>query len=89
MIHCRRRNEQYIGGTKRRLKVRFNEHRRPVDRPTSSSRQTTVSEHFISNNHTPHDTALIPLELIRTSRDSIRKPREAFLIGRVKKSGRA
>ena len=53
MIHCRRCNKQYIGETVRTLKDRFNEHRRPVDRPTSSSRQTTVSEHFTSNNHTP------------------------------------
>ena len=56
MIHCLRCNKQYIGETKRRLKDRFNEHRRPVDRPTPSSRPTAVSEHFLSDNHSRHRT---------------------------------
>ena len=33
MIYCLRCNKQYIGETKRWLKDRFNEHRRPVYRP--------------------------------------------------------
>ena len=41
---------------------RFNEHRRPVDRPTPTSRPTAVSEHFLSDDHTPNDMELIPLE---------------------------
>ena len=82
MIHCLRCNKQYIGETKRRLKDRFNEHRRPVDRPTPSSRPTAVSDHFLSDNHSPNDIELIPLELIHSSRDALRKAREAYLIER-------
>ena len=33
MIQCTKCNLQYIGETKRRLKDRFNEHRRPHDKP--------------------------------------------------------
>ena len=80
MVHCRRCNKQYIGETKRRLKDRFNEHRRPVDRPTPSSRPTAVSGHFLSDIHLPTDMELIPLELMHSSRDAIRKAREAYLI---------
>ena len=82
MIHCLRCNKPYIGETKRRLKDRFNEHRRPVDRPTPSSRPTAVSDHFLSDNHSPNDIELIPLELIRSSRGALRKAREAYLIER-------
>ena len=80
MIHCLRCSKQYIGETKRRLKDRFNEHRRPVDGPTPSSRPTAVSDHFLSDNHLPNDIELIPLELIHSSRDALRKAREAYLI---------
>ena len=80
MLHCLRCNKQYIGGTKRRLKDRFNEHRRPVDRPTPSSRPTAAPEHFLSDNHSPNDIELVPLELIHSSRDSLCKAREAYLI---------
>ena len=76
MIHCLRCNKQYIGETKRRLKDRFNEHRRPVDRPTA------VSDHFLSDNHSPNDIELIPVELIHSSRDALRKARKAYLIER-------
>ena len=42
---------------------------------------TTVAEHFLSHpNHCHTDMQLIPLELIHSSRDSIRKARESFLI---------
>ena len=82
LIHCLRCNKQYIGETKRRLKDRFNEHRRPVGRPTPSSRPTAVSGHFLSDNHSPNDIELIPLELIHSSRDALRKAREAYLIER-------
>ena len=34
MVQCNRCNLQYIGETKRRLKDRFNEHRRGVDKTT-------------------------------------------------------
>ena len=32
MIQCNRCHKQYIGETKRRLKDRFNEHRRPINK---------------------------------------------------------
>ena len=81
MIQCNRCNLQYIGETKRRLKDRFNEHRRTIDNPNSKSKPTTVAEHFLSSpNHTANDMQLIPIEKIFSNRDSIRKAREAFLI---------
>ena len=55
MVHCRRCNKQYIGETQRRLKDRFIENRRPVDRPTPFSRPTAVSDHFIFDNHSHTD----------------------------------
>ena len=82
MVHCRRCNKQYLGETKRRLKDRFNEHRRPVDRPTPTSRPTTVSDQFLSDDHTTNDIELTPVEFIHSSRDAIRKARKAYLIER-------
>ena len=43
---------------------------------------TAVSDHFLSDNHSPNDIELIPLELIQSSRDALRKVREAYLIER-------
>ena len=48
MVQCNRCHLQYIGETKRRLKDRFNEHRRLVDKTNTKSKPTTVSEHFLS-----------------------------------------
>ena len=79
MIQCNRCNLQYIGETKRRLKDRFNEHRRTIDNPNSKSKPTTAAQHFISSpNHTANDIQLIPIEKVFSNRDSIRKAREAF-----------
>ena len=81
MVQCNRCHLQYIGETKRRLKDRFNEHRRLVDKTNTKSKPTTVSEHFLSQpNHCHTDMQLIPLEVIHSSRDSIRKARESLLI---------
>ena len=66
MIQCNHCHKQYIGKTKRRLKDRFNGHRRPVDKQTNCSKPTTVSEHFLCNNHNATDTQLIPLELVKS-----------------------
>ena len=80
-LRCNRCNLQYIGETKRRLKDRFNEHRRTIDNPNSKSKPTTAAQHFISSpNHTANDIQLIPIEKVFSNRDSIRKAREAFLI---------
>ena len=54
MIECNRCDLQYIGETKRRLKDRFNEHRRTIDNPNNKSEPTTAAEHFLSS---PNQTA--------------------------------
>ena len=82
MVQCNNCHKQYIGETKSRLKDRFNKQRRPVDKQTNSSKPTTVSEHFLCNNHNATDMQLIPLELVQSNRDSVRKAREAYLIER-------
>ena len=80
MIQCNRYHLQYIGETKRRLKDRFNEQRRSVDKTNIQSKPTTVAEHFLSHpNHCHTDMQLSPLEIIHSSRDSIRKARESSL----------
>ena len=72
MVHCNRCHKQlYIGETKRRLKDRFNEHCRPVDKQTNRSKPTTVSEHFLSNDHNASGMLLIPLELMKSNRESV------------------
>ena len=73
-------HRRIIGEAKRRLNDRFNEHRRSVGKTNIKSKPTTVAEHFLSHpNHCHTDMQLIPLELIHSSRDSIRKARESFL----------
>ena len=85
MVQCNRCNLQYIGETKWRPKDRFNEHRRAVDKTNIKSKPTTVSaEHFLSHSNNSHtDMQLIPLEKIRSSRDSVRKAREWHLIDKA------
>ena len=63
-VQCNRCNLQYIGETKRRLKDRFNEHRRTaIDNPNTKSKPTTAAEHFLSSpNHTANNMQLIPIE---------------------------
>ena len=68
--------------TKTRLKGGFNEHRRPVNKPTNISKPTTVSEHFPTDHHTTNDISPIPLKLVLSNRDNARKAREAYLITR-------
>ena len=51
---------------------------RHIDQPTA------VSDHFTLPGHSINDIDLIPLELIHSNRDSIRKAREAFLISKGK-----
>ena len=48
------------------------------------SKPTTVSEHFLTNDHSANDIALIPLELTKSNRDSVRKAREPYPIERGK-----
>ena len=70
MIQCNRCNLQYIGETKRRLKDRFNEHRRTIDNPNTKSKPTTAAEHFLSSpNYTANDMQLTPIENIFSNRE--------------------
>ena len=75
---------QYIGETKRHLHERFGEHRRSVQNHQQLANPTPVSEHFNLPGHSVNDIRLIPLELIHTNRDSVRKAREAHLIDKAK-----
>ena len=71
---------QYIGETKRNLKDRFNEHRRPVLNPTGNYIHTAVSEHFLTSNRSDNLMLLVlllPIEKLKNGRDSFRKAREA------------
>ena len=78
MIQCKRCHKQ----TRLNYKDHFNEHRRPVDKPTNISKPNTVPEHFLTDHHTGNDILLIPLELVHSNRDSVRKTMEAYLITR-------
>ena len=73
MVQCKRCHKQYIGETKWRLKDRFNEPGRPVDKQTNISKPTAVSEHFLSNGHNATYMQLIPLELVKSNRDGVQK----------------
>ena len=50
---------------------------------TNKLLDATVSEHFLTNDHSANDITLIP-ELIKSNRDSVRKATEAYLIERGK-----
>ena len=51
---------------------------------TNKFLDATVSEHFLTNDHSANDITLIPLVLIKSNRDSVRKAREAYLSKRGK-----
>ena len=82
MIICNHRFKQNLGETKWRLKHRFHEHRRPVYNPSNISKPTTVSEHFLTNDHSANDITRIPLEIVKSNRDSVRKARKTHLTER-------
>ena len=84
LIQCRLCNLQYIGETKRRLKDRFNGHRRPILNPTGNYIDTAVSERFLTSNHSYNHMLLIPIEKLKNGRDSLRKARDAHLIHKAK-----
>ena len=71
LIQCRLCNLQYIGETKRRLKDRFNEHRRPILNPTGNYIHTAVSEHFLTSNHSDNHMLLIPIEKLKNGFGSV------------------
>ena len=80
LIQCNKCHCQYIGETKRKLSERFGEHRGSILNHHQLSNPTPVSLHFNQPGHSINDVHLIPLELIRSNRDSVRKAREAHLI---------
>ena len=87
IIQCTKCKIQYIGETKRRLSDRFGEHRRALEKAITQrdiDQPTAVSDHFTLPGHSLNNLELIPLELIHSNRDAIRKTREAFLIYKAK-----
>ena len=78
---------QYIDETKRQLSDRFGEHRHSIEKARNPHRvyhPTAVSDHFSLPDHSIKDIELIPLELIYSERNRIRKTREGFLISKGK-----
>ena len=84
LIQCKKCHCQYIGETKRQLNERFGEHRRSILNDHQLSNPTPVSLHFNQLGHSINDVHIIPLELMRSTRDSVRKAREAHLINKAK-----
>ena len=84
LIECKKCHLQYIGETKRQLNERFGEHRRSILNHEHLITPTPVSLHFNQADHSINDVHLIPIELIRSKRDSVRKAREAHLINKAK-----
>ena len=86
MIQCRKCKNtpnapaEHIGQTKRALRDRFGEHRRAIQNKTTD----VVPQHFNQKGHKLTDIELIPLELINSKRESIRRARESFYIDKAK-----
>ena len=87
MIQCNKCNVQYIGKIKHHPSDRFGEHRRAIEKAIAKQhidQPTAVSDHFTLPAHSMDNIELVPLELITSNRDDIRKAREAFLISKGK-----
>ena len=85
MIQCNKCNVQYIGQTKRHLSDRFGEHSRAIEKAIAKQhvdQPTAVSDHFTLPVKSMDNIELIPLEVITSNRDAIRKARKAFLISK-------
>ena len=82
MIQCRKCKNipgapaEYIGQTKRALRDRFGKHRRGIQNKTTDA----VPQHFNQKGHKLTDVELVPLELINSKRESIRRARETINI---------
>ena len=66
---------------------RFGEQRRTIDKAIQrrhTNQPTAVSDHFSLPGHSINNIELIPLELIKSNRDGIRKAREALLFSKGK-----
>ena len=66
------------------LNERFGEHRRSILNHHQLSDPTPDSQHFNQPGHSISDVRPIPLELIRSNRDAVRKAREAHFIPKRK-----
>ena len=73
---------EHIGEAKRHLH-QHREHRRSILTYEYFPNPTLVSEHCNQADHCINDVLLIPLELIRSNRDSVRTAREAHLIDKA------
>ena len=72
---------QYIGETKRQPSNRFDEHRRSLEKALNQhhfNHPTAVSDHFYLPDHSIKDIEIIPLELITSHSNSIRKAPKDF-----------
>ena len=77
LIDCKKCHIQYIGETKRQPNERFGKHWRSIVNHQQLSTTTPVSLHFNQAGHSINDVRFIPIELIRSKRNSVRKVREA------------
>ena len=80
LIQCNKCKCQHILETKCQLNELFGEHCRSTLNHQQLSDPTPVSLHFNQAGHSINDVTLIPLELMRSNRDAVRKAREAHLI---------
>ena len=68
-----------MGEIKRRLKDRFNEHRRTLDNANTKFKFTTVAEHFLSSPYNiSKDMQLIPMEKIFLTETGSVRPGKLF-----------
>ena len=84
LLDRKRCHLQYIRETKRQLNERFRGHRRSILNHQQLSITTPVSLHFNQAGHSINDARLIPIELIHSKRDSVRKAQEAHLINKAR-----
>ena len=73
--------------SKHQFSDRFGEHRRSIEEarnPHHFYHPTAASDHFSLPDHSIKDIEHIPLELINSDRDGMRKAREGFLISKGK-----
>ena len=73
---------EHIGEAKRHLH-QHREHRRSILNYEYFPNPTLVSEHFNQADHSINDVLHVPLQLIRSNRDSVRTAREAHLIDKA------
>ena len=81
MVQCNRCHKQNLGETKRRLRDASTN---IVDLLTNKLTFLNLlqSQNIFLNDHNANDMQLIPLELTKSNRNSVRKAREACLIDR-------